>query len=172
MVFLGLILAAAAVTAGAGIVMANDGQASLTVFGYAVPGVSTHWQVFLAGAAVAVVFMLGMMIAIVGFGRFLRTRRDLRYLREEHEESLTTLEMEKRRLQRELAQVRRGEAPAPSRAPRPSGPAPRPSGPAAPAAHAPAPAPGRQVAGAPQGAPRETPLASAAARTTFFDRKD
>ncbi|MFC5750799.1 hypothetical protein, partial [Actinomadura rugatobispora] len=130
MVFLGLILAAAAVTAGAGIVMANDGSASLTIFGYAVPGVSTHWQVFLTGAAVAVVFMLGMMIAIVGFGRRMRTRRDLRYLREEHEESLTTLEMEKRRLQRELAQVRRGE-PAPAPAPRP--------GPAAPQQ----PAPGR-----------------------------
>ena len=175
MVFLGLLLAAAAVAAGAGIVMANDGTASLTVFGTTVPGVSTQWQVFLAGAAVAVVFILGVMVAIVGLGRLLRTRRDLRYLREEHEESLTTLEAEKRRLQRELAEIRRAlDTAAPSRGRRPGGPAAAPQQPAqAPApAHAqtpaPASAPGRRVAGG----RRESPVATAAARSSFFDRKD
>ncbi|GAA2428799.1 hypothetical protein GCM10010191_47430 [Actinomadura vinacea] len=169
MIFIGLLLAAAAVTAGAGIVMANDGPAQLTAFGYAVPGVSTNWQVFLTGAAVAVVFMLGMIMTVAGFGRRLRNRRDLRYLREEQEESRTALETEKRRLQREIAQLRRG-GPAQPRAPRPEPAATtRPQ----PQQQRPAPAAGPAQGGAPQPAPtRQSPLASAAARTNFFDRTD
>ncbi|MEW2357472.1 hypothetical protein [Spirillospora sp. NPDC029432] len=148
MVFLGLLLAAAAVTAATGIVLSNDGAATLTVFGETVPGVSNQWQIFMCGALVAVVFMAGMTMAFLGFGRLMRTRRDLRYLREEHEESLTTLEMEKRQLQRELARVRGGKPGAPAAPARPSVPQPR--------------------------GPRngDTPLAGAAARSDFFDRKD
>lgn len=106
MVFLGFVLVAAAITVGAGVVMDNTGPANLVVFGQAVPGLESEWQVFLAGAAVALVFLAGMALTFTGAARRIRTRRDLRDLREEHEESLTTLEMEKRRLERELAHVR------------------------------------------------------------------
>ncbi|CNG03215.1 Uncharacterised protein [Mycobacterium tuberculosis] len=110
MVFLGFLLVAAAVAVSAGVVLDNTGDAQLVLFGQSVPGLSSEWQVFLAGAGVAVVFVLGMTLFVTGAGRRIRTRRDLRDLREEHEESLTTLEMEKRRLERELARVRQGSA--------------------------------------------------------------
>ncbi|MFG1997984.1 hypothetical protein ACGFNU_02415 [Spirillospora sp. NPDC048911] len=106
MVFLGLVLAVAAAVFGVGIALENSGPAELVVFGETVPGVTNVWQVFFAGVVVAVVFVLGLTFTFVGMGRMIRTRRDLRYLREEHEESLTTLEMEKRELQRELARIR------------------------------------------------------------------
>lgn len=106
MVFLGFLLVAAAIAVGAGVVLDNTDAAHLAVFGQNVPGLNNEWQVFLAGAAVAVVFVLGMTLTVSGAARRIRNRRDLRDLREEHEESLTTLEMEKRRLERELARVR------------------------------------------------------------------
>ncbi|WP_051712567.1 hypothetical protein [Spirillospora albida] len=147
MVFLGFLLVAAAIGVGAGVVLGNTGAARLDVFGQAVPGIGDQWQVFLAGAAVAVVFVVGMMLTFTGTARMLRARRDLRYLREEHEESLTTLEMEKRRLQRELDRVRQGGGSRPAPAPAPD----------------PAPAGlGRRVAGRYQ-----NPAAS-----PFFDRRD
>lgn len=130
MVFLGFLLVAAAVAAGAGVVLANTGAADLVVFGQTVPGVTDQWHVFAAGAAVALVFFCGTLLTVMGTVRRIRTRRDLRDLREEHQESLTTLVAEKRRLERELAEARRGGRPAPpSRPARPSGdtgPLPRP----------------------------------------------
>ncbi|MFD0853612.1 hypothetical protein ACFQ07_15350, partial [Actinomadura adrarensis] len=107
MVFLGLLLAAAAVTVAVGIAAANDGTASLTLLDRNVPLITEQWHVFAAGAAVALLFMIGMIMIFRGFGRKLRDRRDLRYLREEHEESLSTMEMERRRLQRELERARK-----------------------------------------------------------------
>ncbi|MGI5166308.1 hypothetical protein ACQEU3_18320 [Spirillospora sp. CA-253888] len=124
MVFLGLILVAAAVAAAVGVALGDTGPITLTVFGEQVPGVTDAWQVFFAGAAVAVVLIVGMMLVFVGAGRSWRARRDLRELRAEHEESLTTLEMEKRRLQQELAQARRAD-PARQRATAAAGTAPR-----------------------------------------------
>lgn len=102
MVFLGFLLVAAAIAAGAGVVLGNTGTADLIVFGQTVPGVTEQWQVFFAGGAVAIVFFSGMLLTFVGTARRVRTRRDLRELRDEHEESLTTLVAEKRRLEREL----------------------------------------------------------------------
>lgn len=133
MVFLGFLLVAAAAVVGAGVVLDNTDPAHLVAFGQSVPGVGNEWQVFLAGAGVAVVFVVGMMLTVMGVGRRVRARRDLRYLREEHEESMTTLEMEKRRLQRELASVRRGGGPRVDGPPS-GGAAPRPVAPAVPAA--------------------------------------
>ncbi|WP_433465833.1 hypothetical protein [Spirillospora sp. CA-128828] len=106
MVFLGFLLVAAALAVGAGVVLDNTDPANLVVFGQAVPVLENEWQVFLAGAGVAIVLVSGMMLIYSGAARRIRTRRDLRDLREEREESLTTLEMEKRRLQRELAHAR------------------------------------------------------------------
>jgi hypothetical protein len=106
MIFLGLLVAAAAVGVGVGVVLDNAANAQLTFLGQAVPGVTSMWHVFLVGAVVAVVFMGGMIVVMLGVSRAVRVRRELRSLRDEHEESLTTLEMEKRHLQRELARVR------------------------------------------------------------------
>ncbi|MEU6751728.1 hypothetical protein ABZ914_36395 [Spirillospora sp. NPDC046719] len=176
MAFIGLILLAAAVAVAAGIIMDNTDPSHLTAFGQAVPGIHNEWQVFLAGAGVAVVFVVGVMLTFAGAGRILRARRDLRYLREEHEESLTTLEMEKRRLQRELARVRQTGGPAPSGPSAPPAPAGAGAPPpplsrqraAAPSGPAPAPAP---AASSPQ-APRGGPRSQVSARSPFFDRAD
>lgn len=129
MVFLGFLLVAAAIAVGAGVVLDNSDAAQLAVFGQSVPGVSNEWQVFLTGAGVAVVFVLGMTLTFTGAARRIRNRRDLRDLREEHQESLTTLEMEKRRLERELANVRQGSG---RQGRRSAQPRPEPAEPAAP----------------------------------------
>lgn len=110
MVFLGIILAAAAVGAGIGIVAESSAPATLSVFGQHVPGVSSQGQVFISGVLVTVLFGVGMLIAILSLGRSMRVRRELRDLRDEHEESLTTLERENQQLQRELARARGGRS--------------------------------------------------------------
>ncbi|MFB4316305.1 hypothetical protein [Actinomadura sp. 21ATH] len=111
MIFLGLLVAACAVVAGAGVVAGNAGAVRLTLFGEAVPGVTEQWQVFMAGVVVAVLFVTGVLVATLGLRRAMDIRRELRELRDEHEESMQTLEMEKRQLQRELAKAR-GHVPA------------------------------------------------------------
>lgn len=108
MIFLGLLVALAAGAVGVAVVLDDPGAARLTVFGEEVPGVTSQWHVFMAGAVVAIVFMAGMMVASLGLRRSMNMRRELRDLRDEHEESLQTLEMERRRLQQALAQARRG----------------------------------------------------------------
>lgn len=157
MVFLGLVLAAAAVAIGVGVVLDGTESARLSVFGENVPGVTEQWQVFLAGAVVAIVFVAGMTVTFAGVGRFRRTRRDLRYLREEHAESLTTLEAEKRQLQQELARIRQTVTTATAAA---TGTA------AAPASAAPATAPPLPV----RSQARSRPQISAA--SPFFDRAE
>ncbi|MFG1998415.1 hypothetical protein ACGFNU_04630 [Spirillospora sp. NPDC048911] len=111
MMFLGLALAVAAVVVGAAVVLDNTGDARISAFGDTVPGITSEWQVFLAGVVVAILFMAGITIAAFGFNRSARVRRELRDLREEHEESIHTLELEKRQLQRELARFRQSTAP-------------------------------------------------------------
>ncbi|SEG71412.1 hypothetical protein SAMN04489712_109268 [Thermomonospora echinospora] len=110
MIFLGLLVTAAALATGIAVVLANDGAAQLSAFGEPVPGVTAQWHVFIAGVVVATVFIAGLTAFMFGVNRSVRTRRELRYLREEHEESITALEMEKRQLQRELARARREAA--------------------------------------------------------------
>ncbi|MEU4820541.1 hypothetical protein OG979_19425 [Actinomadura citrea] len=108
MIFLGLLVALAAGAVGVAVALDNPGAARLTLFGDEVPGITSQWQVFMAGAVVAIVFMAGMMVASLGLRRAMSMRRELRDLRDEHEESLQTLEMERRKLQQALAQARRG----------------------------------------------------------------
>src|SRR3954468_16665585 len=106
MVILGIVLAAAAGAVGIGAVAGNSSPASIDIFGQHVPGVQTEGQVFASGVLVAFVFLLGLALAFLTMGRALRVRRELRDLREEHRESVSTLEMEKQQLQRELARAR------------------------------------------------------------------
>lgn len=118
-VFLGLVVAAVAMVIGVDMAVENTDPATLTVFGRTVPQVTTQGQVFLSGIGVTVLLLVGLMIVYFAMARALRLRRELRYLRAEAEESITTLERQKRQLQRELAQARRdtGQAPVPSKAP-------------------------------------------------------
>jgi uncharacterized protein HemX len=115
-VFLGLVVAAVAMVIGIDVAVENTDPATLTVFGRTVPQATTQGQVFLFGAGVTLVLIAGLVIVYFAMARALRLRRELRYLREEAEESITTLERQKRQLQRELAQARRdtGQAPVPS----------------------------------------------------------
>jgi uncharacterized integral membrane protein len=101
-------VAALATVAAVGVILDNTAPASLSVFGNTVPGINSQWQIFSAGVALAIVFMTGIMIAFFGIGRAFRVRQELRELRDEHEQSLHTLEMEKRRLQRALEHARSG----------------------------------------------------------------
>lgn len=107
MILLGLVLAIGAIVIGASVVIDNSDSAELSAFGASIPGISSEWQIFLAGAVVAILFMTGLVIVVVGIGRSIRLRRELRDLRDEHEETMHTLEQEKRHLQRELARARR-----------------------------------------------------------------
>jgi uncharacterized protein HemX len=113
-IFLGIVLASAAVAVTIGVVAENSAPASLSVFGQHVPAVTSQAQVFVAGVVVAIFVVVGLAISSLGMGRSMRVRRELRDLREEHHESLTTLEMEKQQLQRELARARSGAAGVPT----------------------------------------------------------
>ncbi len=106
MILLGILLAGAAVCVAVGIVAENSTPATLSVFGQNVPGVTSEAQVFVAGIIVAVFFVIGLAIASLALGRSMRVRQELRNLREEREESLSALEMERQQLQRELARAR------------------------------------------------------------------
>lgn len=107
MIFLGLAVVIVAVAVGVAVVLGNSGEARMSMFGDGVPGVTEQWHVFMAGAVVTIVLMTGLMFAVLGFRRAMNMRRELRDLRDEHEESMQTLEMERRRLQQALAQTRR-----------------------------------------------------------------
>ena len=106
MVFLGILLAGAAVCVAVGVVADNSAPATLSVFGQHVPGVTSEAQVFVAGIIVSIFFVIGLAIASLALGRSMRVRQELRDLREEREESLTALELERQQLQRELARAR------------------------------------------------------------------
>lgn len=106
MVFVGIFLVAVAVGLGADILTEGSGTASLSVFGWRLPGVTTQADVFIVGVVFTLILAVGVVVTVLGAGRLLRVRRELRALREGHQESLNSLEMEKRELERELARAR------------------------------------------------------------------
>ncbi|QKG23951.1 hypothetical protein [Actinomadura verrucosospora] len=108
MIILGLVVTLAALAAAVAVILGNTGGVHVSAFGHEVPGLTQQWHLFLAGVVVAIVFMAGAGIAALGFRRAVNIRRELRDLRDEHEESLQTLELERRKLQQALAQARRG----------------------------------------------------------------
>lgn len=111
MVFLGILLAAAAVATAVAVVTENSASASVNLLGHHVPGVSTQAHIFILGVIVSLIFVVGLTIASLALGRSVRVHRELRELRVEHRESLSSLEMEKRQLERELARARGGTPP-------------------------------------------------------------
>jgi uncharacterized membrane-anchored protein len=87
-VFLGIVLAVAAVGVGIGVVAENSSSGSLSVFGQQVPGVHTEAQVFIVGLAVATLVIAGLLVS--------------------------SLERKNQQLQRELARARGGAPSAPA----------------------------------------------------------
>lgn len=106
MVLLGIVLAGVAVAVVVGVIAENSAPASLSLFGQHVPGVTSVGQVFVGGVIVTIFFVIGLAISSLALGRSMRVHRELRELREEHEESLTTMELERQQYQRELARAR------------------------------------------------------------------
>jgi uncharacterized membrane protein len=117
-IFLGLVLVGAAVALCTGVVLENGSPAQLNIFGHTMPGLTTEWQVFLAGVIVAVILIAGLTVVFFGIGRATRRREERRQVREEAEESISALQLQKRQLQRELALARAGTEPAPQAAAR------------------------------------------------------
>jgi hypothetical protein len=113
-VFLGIVLAAAAVAAGAGVITANSSSASLNAFGQHVPGVHTESEVFIAGIIVATFVIAGLGLAWLSLLRSSRARREFRDLRDEREESLSALVRRNQQLREELARARSGAQSAPT----------------------------------------------------------
>jgi len=108
MVFLGLILAAIAVVAGVGVLLDNSDPVTVSAFGQSVSGF-TEREVFVGGLAVACLFVLGWILIISGIRRRRRLSRDLDELdelRENREAYIESLEAERTRLTRELANAR------------------------------------------------------------------
>jgi hypothetical protein len=122
MVFLGVVLAIAAVVAGIEVITQNSSSASLDFFGHNVPGVHTEARVFIVGMAVAAVIAAGLAMSSVSLVRKMRSRRELLDLREEREESMEALKTQNRQLRRELAHARSGGAPRTAEVPVSPGP--------------------------------------------------
>lgn len=110
MLLLGILLAGVAVSVVVGIVAENSAPATLSVFGQHVSGVTSAAQIFVAGVIVTIFFVIGLTISALSMGRSMRVRRELRELREEHKESLSTIELERQQFQRELARARGGRS--------------------------------------------------------------
>jgi hypothetical protein len=108
MVFLGIVLAAAAVAVGAGIITANSSSASLDLFGQHVPAVHTEAQVFIGGMVVATFVIAGLALSWLSLLRSMRARREFSDLREEREESMSALVRKNQQLQQELARALSG----------------------------------------------------------------
>ena len=106
MVFLGIVLAAAAVAVGAGVIAENSSSASLSVFGQHVPGIHTEARVFIAGLIVGALVIAGLWVSSLSLLRSMRLRREFHDLREEREESMSALVMKNQQLQQELARTR------------------------------------------------------------------
>ena len=113
MVFLGVVLAAAAVVVAIGLVAENSSAASLSLFGHQMPGVHTEARVIIVGMVVAGFVGAGLTVSSLSLLRSMRVRRELRDLRDERQESMSALQTKNQQLQRELARVRAGAGSAP-----------------------------------------------------------
>lgn len=113
MVFLGVVLAAAAVVVAIGLIAENSSAASLSLFGHNVPGVHTEARVIIVGMIVAAFVGVGLAMSSLSLLRSMRVRRELRDLRDERQESMSALQMENQQLQRELARARADTGSAP-----------------------------------------------------------
>lgn len=108
MVFVGVIVAIAAVVVGIELIVQNSSSASLSLFSHNVPGVHTEAHVLIVGMIVAFAVGAGFAASLASLLRNLRARRELHDLREEREESMAALEAKNQRLQSELARLRGG----------------------------------------------------------------
>jgi hypothetical protein len=121
MILLGLLLI---VIAGAALVaVANDGTGgvvtSVTVFDRVLQ--FNELELFLAGAATAAIFLLGLMIFTMGMRRMGARRKKMVAARAESRNKVARLEEEKRRLEQRLEASTPQTRPAPGAAPAPGG---------------------------------------------------
>lgn len=106
MVLLALLLIAAGIAAAVGLVLGgNTATVDLAAYGYAVSDVPVY-AVFGAGAAAMFLVMSGVGMLRRSARRSLERRREIEYLRDEHEENLRRLEDENAALQQELEESR------------------------------------------------------------------
>ncbi|MFB9839025.1 hypothetical protein [Actinoallomurus acaciae] len=108
MVFVGVIVAVAAVVAGIEVIAQNSSSASLAFFGHQVPGVHTESQVFIVGIIVAFFAGGGLAMSWLSLLRRMRVRRELQDLREDRQETMAALVRKNQQLERELARARGG----------------------------------------------------------------
>lgn len=109
MVFLGLILAAAAAAVGVGVLLDNNVPVTISAYGQGVSGF-TEREVFVGGMAIASLFLLGWILIVSGIRRRRKLRGDLdelEDLRENREAYIQSLENERTRLTRELEEARK-----------------------------------------------------------------
>ncbi|GAA1277634.1 hypothetical protein GCM10009677_34620 [Sphaerisporangium rubeum] len=105
MILLGLLLI---VIAGAALIaVANDmtGNAAMSVTVFDRVLQFNELELFLAGAATAAIFLLGLMVFTMGMRRMGARRRQLMATRRESRERVARLEEEKRRLEQRLETV-------------------------------------------------------------------
>ncbi|WP_143590127.1 hypothetical protein [Thermoactinospora rubra] len=102
MVVLGLllVLAAAGAIAFVSVNASTTSDATFSAFGYSVA--ANHLEMFLAGAAVAAVLLVGIAMLNSGTRRAAERRRRLRAVRHEARDKVAQLEAEKRELERKL----------------------------------------------------------------------
>ncbi|MBA2891492.1 hypothetical protein [Nonomuraea soli] len=102
MVVLGvlLVLAAAGTIAFVAVNSSSMSEVSYSAFGYSVS--ANHLEMFVAGAVVAAVLLLGIAMINSGWKRASVRRRRLREVRHEADDRVARLEEEKRDLQRKL----------------------------------------------------------------------
>jgi hypothetical protein len=102
MVVLGvlLVLAAAGTIAFVSVNSVSSTDATYSAFGYSVS--ANHLEMFVAGAIVAAVLLLGIAMINSGWKRASVRRRQIREARHEADDRVAQLEQEKRALQRKL----------------------------------------------------------------------
>lgn len=113
MIFLGIVFVALGAGGAAGVIAENANNSAaftLSIFGATFHGMSIT-EVFLTGAGVACLFLLGCGLTLAGVRRSVSLRRELRDLREQQDEGMQTLLAQKAQLERELERQRRNHRP-------------------------------------------------------------
>lgn len=105
MALLGLLLMLAAGALTAGVVLSNTDRTSAEVFGLTLSNLSLG-GLFLAGAATALVFALGLWALLRGLARSRRRNLERRKVVRDTREQQSSLAAEKARLERELHEER------------------------------------------------------------------
>jgi uncharacterized membrane protein YccC len=100
MMIIGVLLMAAAVVVGTGVVVGNTGTINLDLLGWEITNASVA-GVFLLGAALAAVLLVGLWMITTGLRRSRRRRLEVRQARRDRDDALRQQEEERRGLEAE-----------------------------------------------------------------------